>query len=196
MEGIGEKQTPKCQLLKEQKQYEAGTLALEEGRKIHGAILTLLSADASHREELAAFFYDLLLQWRENGYILGMEHGYATADGLVKLRKRKSEHKAIAKIARVLTENPLATNREVCCALDDSGTELYKSKTMPKGALFWSQVVKIQYYKNLISRARKQVAMASKIRELQEKLSEINAGWGVRSADFLSQDSLIRKQTK
>jgi len=134
---------------------------LEEkpGRKERGARLAALFANESDREDLLLTVHDLLTQWIDYSYLLGMRQGYALAKVLkVGKGKRGRKTRANAKIVRVLIENPKAKNKEICSALDEAGIELYTSKSMPKGALFWSQVVKAPYYKNLISRMRKQVA--------------------------------------
>ena len=150
------------------------------------AVLTLVSTNKMNREEADSFLQDRNTNDREANYTYGIMRGYAIAKGLVKLKKRKRNRNA--KIMRVLMKNPGATDKEIARALDNAEIPLYKSRSKPKNKRLWSDVVKLQNCKNLISRERKQVARAKRIRNWDEWLSDITCGWGHGATDFLDID--------
>lgn len=166
MDKIARKQALLDFLISEAKHYKPadyvrrGEAGEREGRKACGARLAALFANESDREDLLLTMHDLLTEWCHDAYLLGMRQGYALAK-ILKSGKGKPPQKAKAKIAQVLMENPKATTEEVCNALDTARIELYKSKSMPKDAEFWWEVVKVRYYRNLINRVGKQVAKAT-----------------------------------
>ena len=189
MNEIATKQASKDLLTAETKESKLAELALQERiTDVVWAVLTLVSANKMNREEADSFLQDWITNDREANYTYGIMRGYAIAKGLVKLKKRKQNRKAKAKIMRVLMKNPEATNKEIARALDNAEIPLYKSRSRPKDKRLWSDVVKLQNCKNLISRERKQVARAKRIRNWDEWLSDITCGWGHGATDFLDID--------
>jgi hypothetical protein len=96
---------------------------------------------------------------------------------LAKLKKRKLDHKA--KILQVLMKDPKATNMKIARALDNAGILLPERTSLSKDKRRWSEVVTMPSYKNLISRARKQVAKAARIRDWRERIDDIKVGAGL-----------------
>lgn len=85
--------------------------------------------------------------------------------------------------------NPKASTEKVFRALDKAYIPLYKSKTMPKDGLrwedmFWVDVVTEPYYKNLVSRVRKQVAREADLRKWQKAMAKVDKDWGPERLDF------------
>ncbi len=145
---------------------------------VANAMFVLVSGQRMSREEFVSRLESMIYQECEVSQELGLRQGFAIAEGLAKLKNRKPPHKAIRKIARILENNPEATTREIFQALDDADILLYKSKSVPKHARQWSDVVKEPYYKNLVSRLRKQADRAARLRGLQigMKLREMGDG--------------------
>jgi hypothetical protein len=146
----------------------------EQERKERGARLVAVFANQSDREELILYIQDVVRDLRAITLAEGLRIGYLTAEAGMKLKKGKPQHKAIAKIARVLTKNPKATTREVFLALDNADIPLYRSKSVPKYVRLWSEIVNEPYYKNLVSRVRKQVATATQLLFVQNLLVKMD----------------------
>lgn len=193
MDDIARKQALLDFLASEAREYKPAEYVrqmLEEkpGRKERGARLATLFANESDREELLVTMHDLLTEWREYAYLLGMRQGYAIAKGLAKWGKKgKREQKAIAKMTQVLMENPKARNNQICDALDQDKIELLKLKGKPKDAECWWEVVKVQSYKNLIYRVRKQVAKNTRRRDWEEMILIFNSD-GIKADVLLDVD--------
>src|ERR1700722_19109106 len=101
------------------KQYKPVELArLEQERKKLSDRLFASFANRPDGGELALTLRDLMTNCFAFAHYLGIRRGYKIAEGLVKLENGKPEHKAKAKIARVLMKNPKATAREIFDALD------------------------------------------------------------------------------
>ena len=70
-------------------------------------------------------------------------------------------------------------------ALDNADIPLYKSKSVPKHVRLWSDVANEPYYKNLVSRVRKQVAKSTRLRSWQELIDAIDSDEGIKRADLV-----------
>jgi hypothetical protein len=167
-------------------------------REKHREFLNAVLANHPDREALALALADRLTEEREGAYCAGIRHGYKLAEGLAKLEKKgKEEQKPKAKTWRVLMENPKATNKEICRALDNADIRLHKSKSTPNDARRWSDVVNIPYYKNFISRVRKQVARATILRRWEDMMDIVDKdiARGLDYADDLYGDRLKRPKS-
>ncbi|HTC63698.1 MAG TPA: hypothetical protein VK709_12715 [Candidatus Saccharimonadales bacterium] len=146
----------------------------EQMRQDKSACFAALLTEESDHEALALELYDMIRVVYTFGHGGGMLRGYKFAKAFAKLEKGKLGKTANAMIARVLMRNPNATNKEICLALDEAEIRLHKSKSAPKNASRWSEVVKVQYYKNLISRVRKRVEKDTNLREWKEVVTMID----------------------
>jgi hypothetical protein len=169
----------------------------EQESEVVSAVLILLAANEMDRERAVSFLNDWVTNERESNYTIGMLHGYAIGEGFSKSEKRKLQHKTIAKIAKglrklekrkldhkakilqVLMKDPKATNMKIARALDNAGILLPERTSLSKDKRRWSEVVTMPSYKNLISRARKQVAKAARIRDWRERIDDIKVGAGL-----------------
>jgi hypothetical protein len=152
-------------------------------RKALATFIERLSVDEVCRGLLADDIYKMMEDKRESGYMIGMIHGYEIAK--VFARGKGKSHRAIKKIKSVLWKNPTATNKEIALALDNAEIPLHKSKNVPKTKRLWSEVVKMQYYKNFFSRARMQVVREAHLRDCQERLESIRLDSEVKVTDIL-----------
>ncbi|MBZ5645335.1 MAG: hypothetical protein LAO19_21450 [Acidobacteriia bacterium] len=189
-ERIAREQVLKDFLNRNTKQYTSEELVRqideEEGeRKERSARLAALFANEADREQLILDLYDQITNLDRISFAKGVLGGNALAEGFAKLEKGKRPNKAIKKIMWILLNNPKATTREVFLALDDAGTELYRSKTVPKHVRLWSDVVNEPYYKNLVSRLRKKAARATRLRQSQTFLDSIDTFQGIKRKDFV-----------
>jgi hypothetical protein len=173
MEETAKKKAAKDFWLMAARQYKPSEMArLEQERRQLSDRLFASFAKQADGGELVLTLRDLITNCFAFAHYLGIRRGYKIAEGLAKQERGKAEHRAKAKIARVLLNKPQATTREIFLALDNAEIPLHRSSSVPKGVRLWSDVVDEPYYKNLVSRVRKQVARATRLRNWQKLMDK------------------------